>query len=155
MKIKNVEIIKQEQGIIILSYEGFLTSTLDLNKKYDIQVEEHGKQRTKDQNALLWKLIDELAKKTKNDKWAIYVEALKQANIKGEYILALPAAKQSLEQVYRVVEALDETREVNGKQLTIFKCYIGSSKLNTKEFSQFTEYILRLCAENGILVESI
>lgn len=130
-----------------------LAEAIDLTKKYVIEIKEYKAKRSNDQNALAWLHIERLAKETGNDKWEIYKQALKEADVSAEYIIALPETEKSLREVYRVVEVLDETREVKGKQLTIFKCYIGSSKLNTKEFTKFVEYINRKCAENGIIIE--
>ena len=118
MKIKNIEIIKQEHGLLILSYQGVLSETLDISKKYDIEIKEHNKKRTVDQNALAWKLINEISKVTDNDEWDVYISALEQANVKADYILAFDDAEESLKRVYRVVKKIDKTREENNRLRT-------------------------------------
>lgn len=152
MKI-TAEIQKFEQGLLIANYEEFITEEIDLNKRYTIEIKPYKSKRSLEQNKTAWLMIEKISEVTQNNKWVIYREALKNANQEPEFILALPDAEKSLKQVYRVVEALDETREINGKSLTIFKCWIGSSKLDTLHFSKFIDYLMRLCSEYGIYIE--
>ncbi len=126
---------------------------IETEKFYNLTLKQYKNSRSLEQNAAAWLCIDKLSRETGNDKWQIYCDALRSANQEAEYILALPKAEQSLKKVYRVVEMLDETREINGKKLTIFKCYLGSSKLNTSQFANFIDYLLRLCAENNIVID--
>ena len=147
------EISKADEGIIIINYNGFLTEKIDLEKVYDIEIKEHKSKRSLDQNKLLWQLIGLIAKNQNKSDWDIYLDLMQNCNIQPEYILALPETIKSLKSVYRVVIPLDETREVNGKILTIFKCQVGSSKLNTKEFKELLDYTIRLCGELDIDIE--
>lgn len=147
------EIQKLEQGLLIANYNDFIDEELDLDKVYTIEIKPYKSKRSLDQNRTAWLIIEKIAEETQNDKWSIYCEALKQANQEPEFILALPDAEKSLKQVYRVVEVLDETREINGKVLTIFKCWLGSSKLDTLHFSRFIDYLMKLSAEYGIYIQ--
>ena len=143
------EIQKADEGVIVANYEGFIPE-LDLGKMYDIEIKEHKSKRSINQNALLWKLIGLIAKNQDKTDWDIYLDLMQNCNIQPEYILALPETIKSLKNAYRVVIPLDETREVNGKILTIFKCQIGSSKLNTKEFKELLDYTIKVCSELNI-----
>ena len=147
------EIQKADDGVLILNYNGFLSEELDLNKLYQIEIKEYKGKRSIEQNATAWLIISKIAEVTQNDKWQIYTEALRQAGQKAEYILALPQAEKQLKSVYRVVEVLDETREVNGVTLTIFKCYLGSSKFNSSEMAKFIDYLLQVASENNIIID--
>ena len=147
------EIQKADDGVLILNYNGFLPEELDLNKLYQVEIKEYKSKRSIEQNATAWLIISKIAEVTQNDKWQIYKEALRQAGQKAEYILALPQAEKQLKSVYRVVEVLDETREVNGVTLTIFKCYLGSSKFNSSEMSKFIDYLLQVASENSIIID--
>lgn len=147
------EIQKADEGLLIANYQGFIIDNLDLNKIYQIEIKEYKGKRSIEQNATAWFIISKIAEVTQNDKWQIYIEALRQAGQKAEYILALPQAEKQLKSVYRVVEVLDETREINGVTLTIFKCYLGSSKFNSAEMAKFIDYLLRLASENNIIID--
>ena len=147
------EIQKADDGVLILNYNGFLPEELDLNKLYQVEIKEYKSKRSIEQNAMAWLIISKIAEVTQNDKWQIYTEALRQAGQKAEYILALPQAEKQLKSVYRVVEVLDETREVNGVTLTIFKCYLGSSKFNSSEMAKFIDYLLQVASENNIIID--
>lgn len=152
MKITG-EIIKADEGMLIISYNGFLTDELDLTKVYDIKIKEHKDIRSLDQNALLWKLIGMIAKNQGKNDWDMYLDIMRNCNIAPEYVLGLPKAIKTLNRAYRVVIPLDETREVNNKVLTIYKCQLGSSKLDTAEFKELLDYTIMICSELNIDID--
>lgn len=135
-----------------VSFEIPYNVELELGKDYTLDIKPYKSSRSLEQNALAWLLISKLAEKTANDKWSIYCAALEQCNQEAEFILALPQTEKSLKQSYRVVIPLDETREVNGKTLTIFKCYLGSSKFNSQQMKNFIDYLIQVCSEEGIYI---
>ena len=144
----------KNRGHFNIEVEAYKTLPLfDETKTYDITIKEKKNRRSIDQNKLLWKLIGELAKTQDTTDWEMYLNIMKDCNISPEYILALPKAEKTLKEVYRVVIPLDETREVNGKTLTIFKCQIGSSKLDKEQFTQVIEYTIRLATGLGIEIK--
>ena len=44
-------------------------------------------------------------------------------------------------------------QEVNGKECYIYKVYLGSSKMNTKEFSELLDECIKLASEVGVEYE--
>ena len=113
--------------------------------------------RSLKQNAMLWALIEKIAQeqsgyKRKVDVNDVYCEVLEQANCVYEWVLA--PQNNNLAKAYRGV--LDfGTRDIITKDgetqtLHIYKCYIGSSKFNTKEMTDLIECALDICAELGI-----
>lgn len=151
MKI-TADIFKIDGQFITLKSDS-LYNDLKIDKKYTIDFKEYKSKRSIEANRLMWLLIHEIAKITDNDEWDIYISMLEACNIEAEFILALPEAEKSLKQVYRVVKVMDETREVNGKTLTIFKCYLGSSKFSVDMMNKFIDFLIRKCAEYGIDID--
>ena len=78
-----------------------------------------------------------------------YCIMLEEANVKYDYMLALPEAEDMLRKTFRAIRKLDE-REVNGKKLNMYQYFIGSSKFNTKEMTELIEATLDKLAELGI-----
>lgn len=114
------------------------------------------KDRTCQQNALLWALIHEIDKAmngyaSKDGETELYLQLISEASIKPEYIMILPEAvdRFKLTSDFRVVEEV-ETRPYNGKQMTVLKCFPGSSKFTTNEMSDFIEATKRYASEVGI-----
>jgi len=151
MKIKT-KLIRCKDGLLIFEINGF-TPTLEPETYYTVYIKEYKSKRSLEQNKFMWSLIHAIALETLNDEWDIYIRGLEHCNQKAEYILALDTAEKHLKQAYRVVKKLDETRDVNGKSLTIFKCMLGSSKFNKAEFNKLLDYFIKLASELNISIE--
>lgn len=123
---------------------------LDKDKLYEIK--EYVPQRTKDQNRLLWHYIGEIAKVQCMDDMEVYCQALEEANIKYTWIMAEEETEKELKKCFRAVK-LERFVEEHGKTFAVYKCYIGSSKMNKKEFSQLVDIVLSWCFELNIPTE--
>lgn len=134
----------------VISFELPYNVELEIGKDYSIDIKPYKSSRSLEQNALLWLLIGKIAKTQNKTEWEIYLDIMENCKVSPEYILALPQTEKSLKDAYRVVIPLDETRDVNGKTLTVYKCQIGSSKLNKEQFKEVLEYTFFICSEFGI-----
>lgn len=112
------------------------------------------RKRTLDQNALMWKLLTIYADAINGGRRGgitpedLYMRMLSKYGI-AEFLMVLPEAETTLKNVFRVVQKVD-TRDYNGVEMCVFKCYYGSSKYNTKAMSNLIEGIFDELAEIGI-----
>ena len=119
---------------------------LDRDKVYTMEVKEPKNKRTLQQNAYMWKLINEIAKVQYQDEMEVYCQVLEEANAKYTWLKGLKETKEELLQVFRAVKI---TRyDENG--LAIFKCFYGSSKMSTKEMSELLEIVISWATSLGI-----
>ena len=79
----------------------------------------------------------------------IYSLALEQANAKYIYLLGISEAEDELRKNFRAVRVVRPTYE-NGKEYIVYKCFVGSSKLNTKEMKKLLDIIIAWANELGI-----
>lgn len=109
--------------------------------------------RSIEQNKFMWALIGEIDRARNGgragDDWAVYVEALERAGAKFEYIACLIAAEEMLKRAFRAVKYVKPFEGGKG-EMGVYKCFYGSSKMNTKEMSEVIETILDMAAEEGI-----
>ena len=127
---------------------------LDMDKVYLCEVKEAKSQRSIQQNKLLWKLVHCIAKETFQDDMTIYCAALERADALSDYIITAYDMEDHLRKYFRGVKFIRK-QEVNGKECNIYKVYIGSSKMNTKEMTELIDITLQMCGELGIDVRWI
>lgn len=112
------------------------------------------RKRTLNQNALLWALLTEYANGLNGGRTGgitpeeLYYRMISKYGT-AEFILALDEAESTLKKTFRVVKRIDK-RTVGEKELTIFKCYCGSSKYDTKEMANLIDGVLDELAQAGI-----
>lgn len=121
----------------------------DNQKEFLITIKEPKSKRSLEQNRLLWKLIHLLAKETEQDDMDVYCGALERADAKSDYIITQTEMAEALRKTFRGVKFI-RMQEVNGKDRYIYKVYLGSSKMNTKEMSELLDIVIQLCAEHGV-----
>jgi hypothetical protein len=119
---------------------------LDVNKKYQCEIKEPKNQRSLDQNRLLWKLVHKIAKHTAQDDMTVYCAALERADALSDYVITAIDMETSLRKSFRGVKFI-RMQEVNGKDCFVYKVYLGSSKMNTKEMSELLEIVYQMCSE--------
>ena len=127
---------------------------LDMDKVYLCELREPRSQRSLAQNRLLWKLIHEIAKETFQSDNDIYCALLERADALSDYIITAYDMEDHLRKSFRGVKFMRK-QEVNGKECNIYKVYIGSSKMNTKEMTELLDITLQLCGELQIDVRWI
>ena len=114
----------------------------------DIEVKKHREKRSLDSNALLWKLIGEIATVIRNDKWAVYLMMLKRYG-RYTHIVVKRDVVEAMKSQWREIEEVGEIT-VNGKEAVQLLCYFGSSTLNTQEFSVLLDGVISEAKELGI-----
>lgn len=124
---------------------------LELDKDYVLEIKEAKSKRTIQQNKYMWALIRAIANhETMNqDECEIYSLALEEANAKYIYLLGVPEAEDELKKNFRAVRVVRPTIE-NGKQFIVYKCFIGTSKMDTKEMTKVLDIIIAWAEELGI-----
>ena len=122
--------------------------------RLEIEVKQYKSKRSLEQNRLLWALLSKMAEaisgtSTRTTTEECYCDMLEEANVECDYILALPEAENRLHKAFRAIRKIDE-REVNGKVLNMYQCFVGSSKFNTKQMTDLIETVLDRLAELGV-----
>lgn len=119
---------------------------LDRDKIYSMEVKEPKSKRTLRQNAYMWKLINEIAKEQEQDEMEVYCQVLEEAKAKFTWLKGLKETKEELLQVFRAVKITRYDED----GFAIFKCFYGSSKMNTKEMSELLEIVVSWATQLGI-----
>lgn len=119
---------------------------LDMGKLYVVEVKEPKSKRSLEQNKMLWQLIHAIAKKQHQDDMEVYCALLERADALSDYIITAYDMEDELRKCFRGVRFVRK-QEVNGKDCNIYKVYIGSSKMNTKEMTELLDITLQLCGE--------
>ena len=125
---------------------------LDTDKLFICEIKEPKSKRSIQQNKMLWQLIHSIAKKTHQDDMEVYCACLERADAFSDYIITAYDMEDDLRKCFRGVRFI-RTQEVNGKECNIYKVYIGSSKMDTKEMTELIDITLQICAEYGIPTE--
>lgn len=137
LKVKNIRYFK---GI----------EELEKEKLYSIEIKDAKSKRTLEQNRYMWALLAEIDKEINgersSDAWGIYCDALERCGAKFEFIIAPLAAESSLNRAFRAVKLMQEVNDWQG----VFKCYYGSSKMDTKEMTLLIDTILDMAEEAGV-----
>ena len=144
------EILDISEGIITLRTNN-LVDKLEVDKMYNVDFKRYYSSRSLEQNRLMWKIIQRLAKETDNDEWDIYIQGLEKADCLSEYLMILPEALESIKQSFRAVKVC-ERRDYNGKQMLVVKVFVGSSKFDTQEMTELINYFIKLASEFGVYI---
>ena len=126
---------------------------LDTSKKYICEIKEPKQKRSLEQNKLLWELIHKIAKKTYHDDMEIYCTALERADALSDYVITASDMETNLRKSFRGVKFIRK-QEVNGKECYVYKVYLGSSKMTTKEMTELLDIVNMMCSELGIDTEN-
>jgi hypothetical protein len=122
---------------------------LDMDKLYLCEVKEPKSKRTIEQNKMLWQLIHSIAKATHQDDMDVYCGCLERADALSDYIITAYDMEDDLRKCFRGVKFMRK-QEVNGKECNIYKVYLGSSKMNTKEMTELIDITMQIASECGI-----
>ena len=123
------------------------------DQELQIDVDKFRNKRSLNANAYCWKLITEIADKTKTDKWSVYKNLLVRYSNSFEYLIVKPSAVKSLEKVFRVIKNVGEG-QIKGCKAIQIQGYYGSSTFNTKEMSVFIDGVVGEAKELGIETET-
>ena len=122
---------------------------LDMDKTYICEIKEPTSKRSLEQNKLLWSLIHRIAKETYQDDMDVYCAVLERADALSDYVITAGDMETTLRKSFRGVKFI-RMQEVNGKDCYVYKVYLGSSKMNTKEMNELIEITMQVANELGI-----
>ena len=122
---------------------------MDLDKYYDVSIKEPTNKRSLQQNKMLWSLIHSIAKATNQEDNDVYCALLEKADALSDYIITAVEMEDALRKSFRGIKFM-RMQEVNGKDCYIYKVYLGSSKMNTKEMTELLETAIQIASELGI-----
>ena len=125
---------------------------LEMDKLYICEVKAPKSKRSLQQNKLLWKLIHSIAKTTYQDDMEVYCAILERADALSDYVITATDMETALRKSFRGVKFI-RMQEVNGKECYVYKVYIGSSKMDTKEMTELLDITLQICGELGVAVD--
>lgn len=156
-KVKDILLDINGNGIVSLIVSNYRQiqdlKQLDSEKTYAVEIKEVKTKRSLEQNRLLWKLLGEIDMVINggrsDDVMNIYTLALEKANAKYEYIGALPQAEEMLKQNFRAIKFIKKI-DLNGVEGNMYKCFIGSSKMDTKEMTLLIETVMDMAEQVGI-----
>lgn len=129
-------------------------------KTLQLNIDFEKKQRTLNQNDLLWGLLTEYAKALNGGRKSPEITAeslyLKAINDYGKdtLISVKEGAEGVLKRVYRRVFVIDKF-QLNGEAWLKCRCVLGSSNYDTKEMSDLIDGVLDEMSKNGITSEQI
>ena len=153
--MRTIAIVKQvfrninKQMLLVENQQ--LDLDLDLNKEYVFEIKEVKSKRTIQQNKYMWALIHEIAhhESMNQTEVEIYSLALEEANAKYIYLLGTKDVEDELKKNFRAVRVVRPTVE-NGKEFIVYKCFVGTSKMDTKEMTKVLDIIVAWAEELGI-----
>ena len=125
---------------------------MDLDKYYDVSIKEPTNKRSLQQNKMLWSLIHSIAKATNQEDNNVYCALLEKADALSDYIITAVEMEDALRKSFRGIKFM-RMQEVNGKDCYIYKVYLGSSKMNTKEMTELLETAIQIASELEIEVD--
>jgi len=121
-------------------------TTQDRDSVWDIVL--HKEKRSVNANALLWKMLGEIATALRTDKWSVYLTMLKRYGT-FTYICVKPKAVEAVKKQWRECEVIGDIT-INGDPAVQMLCYYGSSTMNTKEFSVLLDGVISEMREIGL-----
>ncbi len=123
-----------------------ITWLLEQDNTKFFEVKEKKTTRSLQQNKLLWELIHKIAKQQNQEDMEVYCALLERADAKSEYIITATEMEEALRKTFRGVKFIRK-QLVNSKECNIYKVYLGSSKMNTKEMTELLDITIQLCSE--------
>lgn len=155
-RLKNINYSKEGKPQITLELERYL----DVNSINDIEEEDllnikitnARKSRTLDQNNLLWAIISDIDKKingipSEESRWQIYVQGIEEVGAEYEDIVIPSKSFEMFKNAFRAYKILDQ----RGDQI-LMRCFIGSSKFDTKQMGELIDFFIKRASELGITI---
>ena len=139
--------------ITFTTYKSALGGLDDLkDKDLNVKVTSFSKKRSLSQNAYMWVLLDELAKKLHLDKEQVYKNYIKDYGVFEILPIKNDAATRFINNWSKngigwFVEELGESKLTGFTKLI---AYYGSSTYNSKEMSRIVDAIVNDCHDQGI-----
>lgn len=144
-------------GGVGISFDTTINAQEELQKlkrgDYLIEIKKPSNKRSLNQNAYLWEMIGQISMKENGNRTAdesIYANILQMAGAKVDYIQGLPEVEETLKKFYRVVIVAEKRTNEKGVETHVYKCYRGTSEMDTKEMSLVIDKALEYATQVGL-----
>ena len=137
---------KYQEVLMVGTQKHIINWLLEQDNTKFFEIKEKKTTRSLQQNKLLWELIHKIAKKQNQDDMEVYCALLERADALSDYIITATEMEDALRKTFRGVKFIRK-QVVNDKECNIYKVYIGSSKMNTKEMTELLDITIQLCSE--------
>ena len=144
-----ITLAKQTNSTLVFTTETM--PNLEVGKIYEVKP--FKRNRTLEQNALLWKILNIIQDHTGQDKWDIYTDLLEKTGVMVEYLEAPLKAEGTLKRIFRIVKLVENRVSQKVKPTALFKVYVGSSQFKTKEMKQLIDNSLDLVYSLGLTID--
>jgi len=160
LKCNGYEISRTLKGTVKLTLNvdpvsNFSALQMQNEKDYDgdltVTINKYRKNRTIDQNSLLWSIEQKLALKLNLPTQEVHRKNICSYSQRlGQALMPLNLAEKWCVDNYAEID--HETQE-KGKKLAVVNLFIGSSQLDTKEFSILVDGVIQECQQHGLNVD--
>lgn len=119
---------------------------------YALEITKPRNKRSTDQNALLWKIIHDIAEQEDGhlaNDWDTYCALLELADAKHTDLVAPAEAEEEFRKV-QGLRAVKVLRPAQQEGYLIYRLYPGSSTFNTKEMTKLIDVALDYAAKIGL-----
>lgn len=119
---------------------------------YALEISKPRSKRSNDQNALLWKIIHDIAEQEDGhlaNDWDTYCALLELADAKHTDLVAPAEAEEEFRKV-QGLRAVKVLRPAQQEGYLIYRLYPGSSTFNTKEMTKLIDVALDYAAKIGL-----
>lgn len=115
---------------------------IDTEKLLELDIQNRKSQRSLKQNSYLWALIAEIDKHEnrhtdKDSQMLLYINLIKMARVRIDYLQTIPEVLPTLENVFRYVKEIETRVSEKGVETKLYECYRGTSQFNQEEMSDF------------------
>lgn len=123
--------------------------------KLTLTVKQYRRQRSNDQNRLMWALLEIMAQEQNGGRtggvtaWDCYLDMIDKYGSKFEYLQCTAEAFSTLKAIFRAIKIVEE-RDHNGTKTVMCKAYVGSSEYNTQEMTMLIDGIFDELAKMGV-----
>ena len=133
-----------------------VAESLSMNE-YEIDIEKPKRDRTLNQNALLWSLIGEISKNENgsfSDVDRIYSQILEMAAVKCFFVSVSEDNLDELKKAFRLVLVKERIqKDLSLPATLIVQCFSGTSQLSTDEMGKVIEMALSYAEQRNIDVD--
>lgn len=122
-----------------------ITKLLELPQDKIYELKEHQQKRTLTQNSYYWELLNQLARVMRIPSQELHFELIKRSSPFEEYLVLEEASLRHFDycEVYGKIKKNDKT-------YNIVRAYLGSSRLDTKEFGILLDNLIEECKLQNI-----
>lgn len=150
-----IDNLKYQDGVLAFSVPAAadgealqLLEKIKSGRVLDVVVKLHNQARSLNANALLWKLLGDMAKVLGSTADEVYLQMLERYGV-SDFMAVLPAAVPRARATYRVVRECGP-KVIGGQLFEVLQVWHGSSGYDSAEFSRLLDGVISEAAEMDI-----